>query len=78
MAPKTKGTVRRSGDGSKKAVVSRSTKSGTVMPVGRLHSMLKRGRYAERIGGSAGVFMAAVLEYLTAEVIELAGNLVLE
>ena len=48
------------------------------MPVGRINSMLRLGRYSERISASAGVFMAAVLEYMGCEVLELAGNLVLE
>ena len=36
-------------------------------PVGRIHRLLKRGNYAERIGAGAPVYLAAVLEYLAAE-----------
>jgi histone H2A len=54
--------------------VSRSAKAGLQFPVGRIARFLKTGRYAERIGAGAPVYMAAVLEYLAAEVLELAGN----
>ncbi|KAI9249792.1 histone-fold-containing protein [Phascolomyces articulosus] len=53
---------------------SRSSKSGLQFPVGRIHRYLRQGRYASRIGAGAPVFLAAVLEYLTAEILELAGN----
>ncbi|KAG5670877.1 hypothetical protein PVAND_001109 [Polypedilum vanderplanki] len=54
--------------------VSRSSKAGLTFPVGRIHRHLRRGHYAERIGAGAPVYLAAVIEYLTAEILELAGN----
>ena len=53
---------------------SRSSRAGLTFPVGRLHRLLRRGNYAERIGAGAPVYLAAVMEYLCAEVLELAGN----
>ena len=57
-----------------KKAVSRSAKAGLQFPVGRIARYLKKGKYAQRIGAGAPVYLAAVLEYLTAEVLELAGN----
>ena len=53
---------------------SRSSRAGLQFPVGRLSRFLKQGRYAERVGAGAPVYLAAVLEYLAAELLELAGN----
>jgi len=59
---------------SKEKQTTRSGRAGLTFPVGRVHRYLKHGSYAERIGDGAPVYMAAVLEYLTAEILELAGN----
>ena len=53
---------------------TRSAKAGLTFPVGRIGRFLKKGRYAKRVGAGAPVYMAAVLEYLVAELLELSGN----
>ncbi|PWS22466.1 hypothetical protein DKP78_18240, partial [Enterococcus faecium] len=59
----------------KKAPVSRSSRAGIQFPVGRIHRQLK-GRVSAngRVGATAAVYTEAILEYLTAEVLELSGN----
>jgi histone H2A len=62
------------GRGKKGGATSRSAKAGLQFPVGRIARFLKKGGYAKRVGAGAPVYLAAVLEYLAAEVLELAGN----
>jgi len=57
-----------------KKATSKSTKAGLQFPVGRVGRLLKHGKYAARVGAGAPVYLASVLEYLTAEILELAGN----
>jgi len=53
---------------------SRSSRAGLQFPVGRIHRLLRKGNYSGRVGAGAPVYLAAVMEYLAAEVLELAGN----
>ncbi|RGB29071.1 histone H2A [Rhizophagus diaphanus] len=57
-----------------KRKISRSEKAGLIFPVGRIHRLLRRGNYAAHIGSCAPIYFAAVVEYLIAEIVELAGN----
>ncbi|NXG22223.1 H2AX protein, partial [Grallaria varia] len=53
---------------------SASSRAGLQFPVGRIHRFLRSGNYTDRVGVGAAVYLAAVLEYLAAEILELAGN----
>ncbi|XP_042968940.1 uncharacterized protein LOC122301598 [Carya illinoinensis] len=65
-----RGAAGRKGGGPKKKPVSRSVKAGLQFPVGRIGRYLKKGRYSQRVGTSAPVYLAAVLEYLADERME--------
>ncbi len=71
MSGKGKGGRGKKGSGK---ATSRSAKAGLQFPVGRVARYLRKGGYSTRIGAGAPVYMAAVLEYLAAEILELAGN----
>ncbi|KAH7517151.1 hypothetical protein FEM48_Zijuj09G0031900 [Ziziphus jujuba var. spinosa] len=74
--PAVAATTTKGGRGRRKdsKSVSRSQKAGLQFPVGRVARFLKAGRYAQRVGSGSPVYLSAVLEYLAAEVLELAGN----
>jgi histone H2A len=57
-----------------KKSTTKSAKAGLQFPVGRIGRYLKKGKYASRVGAGAPVYLASILEYLTAEILELAGN----
>ena len=54
--------------------VSCSKRAGLQFPVGRIHRLLRTGRYSKQVGAGAAVYLGAVMEYLAAEILELAGN----
>ncbi|XP_055611520.1 uncharacterized protein LOC129758101 [Uranotaenia lowii] len=78
LARRIRGEPKMSGRGKggkvKGKAKSRSSRAGLQFPVGRIHRLLRKGNYAERVGAGAPVYLAAVMEYLAAEVLELAGN----
>ncbi|KAJ0756816.1 putative transcription factor Hap3/NF-YB family [Helianthus annuus] len=62
------------GSGAAKKATSRSSKAGLQFSVGRITRFLKAGKYAERVGAGAPIYLATILEYIDVEVLELAGN----
>lgn len=68
----TKGAGGRKGE--RKKAVSKSAKAGLQFPVGRIARYLKKGRYSQRLATGAPIYLAAVLEYLAAEVFSLQFN----
>lgn len=53
---------------------SRSRRAGLLFPVGRIHRLCRKGPWVgSRIGAGAPVYLAAVMEYLAAELLEQAG-----
>ncbi|XP_077024428.1 histone H2A-Bbd type 1-like [Tamandua tetradactyla] len=54
--------------------LSRSSRAELQFPVSRVDRILRESHYAHRLSPSTPVFLAGVLEYLTANILELAGN----
>jgi histone H2A len=53
---------------------SQSARAGLQFAVPRVARFMKQGRYADRIGGGAPVYLASALQYICSEILELAGN----
>ncbi|XP_025721788.2 histone H2A-Bbd type 1-like [Callorhinus ursinus] len=54
--------------------LSRSARAELQFPVSRVDRLLREGHYAQRLSSSTPVFLTGILEYLTAKILELAGQ----
>lgn len=58
--------------------ITRSERAGITLPVSRFNRHLRRTHYVKRIGNTASVYLTSVIEYILAEILELAGNVTLD
>ncbi|NXB59592.1 H2AX protein, partial [Struthidea cinerea] len=68
----------KSGGKARAKAKSRSTRARLQFPVGRVHRLLRRGHFAERVAAAAPAYLTAVLEYLRAEILDLASDVARE
>ncbi|XP_042830019.1 histone H2A-Bbd type 2/3-like [Panthera tigris] len=64
---------RRGSSGGQSRVRSRTARAELTFSVSHVERLLREGRYSQRLGASAPIFLAAVIQSLTAKVLELAG-----
>jgi histone H2A len=64
----------KSPDGTKNPSKTKSAKAGLVFPVSRVNRHLRDAKNMKRVGAGAPVYLAAILEYIAAEVLEISGN----
>ena len=60
-------------DADRKPTVSKSARAELEMPVGRIGRHLRRGCYFKRYSDATAVYLAAVIEFLCKEVLDMAG-----
>lgn len=70
----SRGHSKKSRDKAKDGKGSRSKRAGLIFPVGRIERHLRQMRIVQRVSQGSAIYLAGVLEYLCAEVLELAGN----
>ncbi|XP_058569277.1 histone H2A-Bbd type 2/3-like [Neofelis nebulosa] len=64
---------RRGSSGGQSRVRSPTARAELTFSVSHVERLLREGRYSQRLGASAPIFLAAVIQSLTAKVLELAG-----
>lgn len=60
------------GGKAKKKTLSKSTRAGLVFPVAKVNKHLRQAQKSSRVGGGAPIYLAGVLEYAAAEILEMA------
>jgi len=73
MSSPVKGKKSKKG-GAGKGAKLRSTRAGLTFPISRVSRLMRAGKFASRYRKNTGIFLAGVLEYLTAELVDLAAN----
>ncbi len=58
----------------RKSPVRQQTRAGLIFPVGRIGRLMRAKQSNLRVGGTGPVFMAAVLEYLCADILHYAAE----
>uniref|UniRef100_A0A674IVL8 Histone H2A n=1 Tax=Terrapene triunguis TaxID=2587831 RepID=A0A674IVL8_9SAUR len=56
------------------AKITRSFRAGLQFSVSRIDRLLRKGQFADRIGAGAPVYMAAVLQEVTREIVDIPGE----
>ena len=61
-------------DGAKKAGITGQARAGLLLAPARVLRLMRRDRLTARMGRSSSVVMAAMMEYITSEIIEISGE----
>merc|ERR1719337_615800 len=51
-----------------------AARAGLTFPVHKFAKQLRKGGYTKRLAAGGSIYLTAVIEYITAEILELAGN----
>ena len=70
--------TKRASTANRKKAVSMKEKTGVTFPIPRVQRLLKRDRLNQRIARSSAIVMTAVMEYITSEILELAGSVAVD
>ena len=77
-SPAKKSSVAKAAKNQKKEIMSQSARAQLLVPVAKVMRLMKQDRLNVRVSRKAGLMMAAVLEYLMAELFESSGNFTMQ